>query len=90
MSQDWMNDPSLSKINTAKLEMLQSLAMQGSTKSSNDLLPFLMAASRNSRSNGMQFSPEEMDAVIAVMKKGKSPQETAKIERMLNLLKMMR
>lgn len=90
MSQDWTNDPSLSNINAAKLEMLQSLAMQGSGKNANDLLPFLMAASRSSKSKGMQFSKEEMDAVIGVMKKGKSPQEMAKIEKMLNLLKMMR
>ena len=90
MNQDWMNHPNLASIDAAKLQMLQSLAAQGSTKSQNEMLPFLMMAMQQSKKSGMSFSPEEMDMIVEVLKSGKSPQETAKIEKMLTLLKTMR
>lgn len=92
--QDWTKNPSLSGIDAEKLKMLNSIASQGSQKGMNELLPFLMSAvSQNeskSESGGMHFTPKEMDTIIEVLKMGKSPQETAKIERMMQIIRMMR
>ena len=57
-----------------------------------ELLPFLMSAvAQNQNQSGrMHFTQQEMDAIIQVLKIGKSPEETAKIERMLQLIKMLR
>ncbi len=90
MSQNWMNHPSLASIDAAKLQMLQSLASQGAQKGKQDLMPFLMMAMRQSRQKGMSFTPDEMNMIIEVMKSGKSPEETAQMDKMLNLLKMMK
>ncbi|MGI6017256.1 MAG: hypothetical protein ACOX8M_00380 [Marvinbryantia sp.] len=93
MAQDefsWMNDPSLKGIDTAKLQMLMQFAAQGKGKSQNDLLPFLMTAVKQSQSNGTSFSSQEADLIINVMKQGKSPEEIAKIDRMLTMLRQMR
>lgn len=87
--QDWMKDPSLSGIDPAKLAMLQSFANQGAGRSQNDLLPLLMSAASSSKKKGLQFTPDEIDMIINVMKMGKSPQEIAKIDKMLSLMKMM-
>lgn len=86
----WMNNPKLAGIDPAKLAMLQSMAAQGSSKNQNELLPFLMAAATNSQKSGMQFTPQEMDAIIEVLKKGKTQEEVSKINQMMNIMRMMK
>ena len=90
MAQEWMNDPTLAGIVPAKMALLNSLVQQGSKKNQNEMLAFLMSAAANSKRNGLQFSPGEMDMIAKVLKKGKSPQETAKMDRMLSMMKMLR
>lgn len=87
---DWTQNPNLKGIDPAKLSMLQTLAAQGSGKNQNELLPFLMAAASNSKKNGMQFTPQEMNLIIEVLKSGKSPEETARMDQMLNMMRMMK
>ena len=88
MDSDWMNNPNLAGIDPAKLAMLQSLASQGSQKSQKELLPFLMAAASSSQKNGTQFSRDEMDVIVEVLKSGKSREEAAKIDQMMQIMKM--
>ena len=90
MAPAWMNDPTLAGIDPAKMALLNSLVQQGSKKNQNEMLAFLMSAAANSKRNGLQFSPGEMDMIAKVLKKGKSPQETAKMDRMLSMMKMLR
>ena len=90
MAQEWMNDPTLAGIDPAKMALLNSLVQQGSKKNQNEMLAFLMSAAANSKRNGLQFSPGEMDMIAKSLKKGKSPQETAKMDRMLSMMKMLR
>ncbi len=86
----WMNNPNLKNIDPAKLQMLMSMSEQGAGKSQNDLLPFLMAAASQSKSQGMTFSPDETDAIIEVLKMGKSPEEIARIEKIRTMMKLMK
>ena len=72
----------------AKLAMLNSFAQQGSGKSPQELLPLLMAAASQSRAKGTRFSREEMDAIIQVLKAGKSPEETARMDKIIQMMKM--
>ena len=54
------------------------------------MLAFLMSAAANSKKYGLQFSPGEMDMITKVLKKGKSSQEIAKMDRILSMMKMLR
>lgn len=92
MDQSWMNHASLQGIDPAKLEMLSKMAAQGQeqTKSQADLMPFLMMSANSSKEKGMQFSGQEMDMIVEVLKMGKSPQEVAQMDKMLMLLKMLK
>ena len=92
MDQNWMNHASLQGIDPAKLQMLSQMAAQGQsqTKNQSDLMPFLMMAANSSKEKGMQFSGQEMDMIVEVLKMGKSPQEIAQMDKMLMLLKMMK
>ena len=76
----WTKDPSLAGLDPAKLAMLNSFAQQGAGKNPQELLPLLMAAASQSRAKGTRFSREEMDAIIQVLKAGKSPEETARMD----------
>ena len=42
MNDDWRNNPKLAGMDRSKLDMLQNLASQGSSKGANEMLPFLM------------------------------------------------
>ena len=86
----WMNHPNLNNIDHAKLQMLMSMSEQTAGKSQNDLLPFLMSAASQSRSNGMTFSPDETDTIIEVLKMGKSPEEIARIEKIRMMMKLLK
>ena len=83
----WINNPSLSNIDPAKLQMLASFAEQAQGKSQKELLPFLMAAASESRSGNMSFNSEEMNAVIQALKTGKSQQEIQKIDKLCAMIR---
>ena len=84
----WTKDPSLAGLDPAKLAMLNSFAQQDKKKNPQELLPLLMAAASQSRAKGTRFSREEMDAIIQVLKAGKSPEETARMDKIIQMMKM--
>lgn len=86
----WMNHPNLSGMDISKLAMLGALAEQGSKKSPQELLPFLMSIASQNQSKGIRFSNEEIDTIIQVLKAGKSPAEVQRMEQMIRMLKMLR
>ena len=96
MTQEWMKDSTLEGIDPAKMALLQSLIQQGSKKNQNEMLAFLMSAAANSKKNGLQFSPGEMDMITKVVEDEKetdpteSSQEIAKMDRILSMMKMLR
>lgn len=89
-NQNWINDPRLAGLDKNKLEMLQQLADQGSQKNQSDLMPFLMAAASSGKSNGINFSSDEINAIIEVIKMGKSPKEAARLDKIISIMRMMR
>lgn len=90
MSNDWKQDPKLSNIDSNKLDMLQMLAEQGKGKNISDMLPFLMSAAAQGKKSGLNFSPAERQIILDSLKKGKSPEETAKLDRIISLMGMIR
>lgn len=90
MNDDWRNNPKLNGMDKGKLDILQSLAQQGTGKSPADLLPFIMNAASQGKNAGLNFNPNEVDTIIEVLKMGKSPQEAAKLDQVVNLMKMIR
>ena len=90
MDTSWQNNPKLADMDKNKLEMLQNLAEQGTGKNASDMLPFLMNAATQGKNSGLRFSSEEISTVLEVLKKRKSPQEAAKLDRIVSLMRMIR
>ena len=86
----WTKNPALTTIDPAKLQMLTSLADQAKGKNQKELLSFLMSASAQTKENHMSFDQSEIDAVIRVMKEGKSPEEIQRIDRLIGLIRQFR
>ena len=55
MNDDWRNNPKLAGMDRSKLDMLQNLASQGSSKGANEMLPFLMSAAAQGNLMLMRF-----------------------------------
>ncbi len=89
MSNDWKDDPRLSQMDPQKLSMLQNMADQGLGKNPSELLPFIMGAAAQGKKSGLNFSSNEISTIIEVIKMGKSPAETARLDRIVNLMKMI-
>ena len=90
LEENWQDNPKLAGMDRSKLDMLQQMAQQGAGKSPSDLLPFFMNAAAKGKSAGLRFNPNEINTIIEVLKMGKSPQERAKLDQVVNLMKMMR
>lgn len=90
MEENWQDNPKLAGMDRSKLDMLQQMAQQGAGKSPSDLLSFIMNAAAKGKSAGLRFNPNEINTIIEVLKMGKSPQERAKLDQVVNLMKMMR
>lgn len=89
VSSSWMSDPRLSGMDKDKLEKLQEMANQGGEKNQSELMSFLMAAA-SGQSGKPQFAPDEMQLIIEVLKSGKSPKEQARINRVIQLMSLLR
>lgn len=85
----WVDHPNLAGLDPAKLAILNSFAQQGAGKSPQELFPLLMSAASQNRANGTRFSSEEISAIIEVLKTGKSPEEKARMDKIIQMMKLI-
>lgn len=90
LADDWRDNPKLAQMDKEKLDMLQNLAAQGSGKSMNELLPFIMGAAAQGKKGGLKFSSGEASTIIEVLKMGKTPEEAERLDKVVNLMRMIR
>lgn len=82
-----MSDPAVANIDKAKLEFLQALVFESQTLSKEQMLPFLMSVAKKGSDNHISFSDEEVDTIISVIRNYSTPEELAKIDKLLKLRK---
>lgn len=80
----WMNDPLLAGIDAEKLAFLQTMVFESQSLTPKELLAFLMNLSKKNK-HAVSFSKEEMDLIIAVLKKNSTPEELARIDKIMKL-----
>lgn len=83
MTNEWMKDESLKDIDPYKLEFLQALVFESSNLKKEQLLPFLMAVAKRGQDKKVSFSEEEIDAIVAVLKRHATPDELGKMNKVL-------
>ena len=83
MTNEWMKDESLKDIEPYKLEFLQALVFESSSLKKEQLMPFFMAVMKKGQEKKVSFSDEEINAIVAVLKKHATPEEIGKIEKIM-------
>jgi len=85
MQNDWMKEESLKDIEPYKLDFLQALLFESSNLKKEQMLPFLMAVAKRGQEKKVTFSDEEINKIVAVLKKHATPEELVKIEKVMAL-----
>lgn len=86
---DLINNPSLKDINPQKLQILNEVLSNAAGKTTNELLPYFMAASKQADSKGMSFSNQETDLIINLLTQNMNEAEKARINSIRRLTMLM-
>ena len=78
-----MDEPSCNEINRPSLIRLAAQQTQG--KTGRNLAPVMLSLITNANRKGLRFTPEEVSLILEVLKEGKSPEEQAQIDRMMEM-----
>lgn len=79
----WMSDPLVKEIPAKKLQFLEQLFAQGQGKSQKEMMAYLMPAMKRAKQENLTFTPQEVSAAIAAIKKHSSAEELKKIDKIL-------
>ena len=85
MQNDWMKEESLKDIAPYKLDFLQALLFESNNLKKEQMLPFLMAVAKRGQEKKVSFSDDEINKIVAVLKKYATPEELSKIEKVMAL-----
>ena len=84
----WMTDQRLHQIAPHKLDFLQKLVFEMQELSDQDKLPFLMALATSTKKHPVNFSKEEIELLISVLKEYSSEEEMQKMNKVLAMFQM--
>lgn len=85
MQNDWIKEDSLKDIDPYKLDFLQALFFESKNLKKEQMLPFLMAVAKRGQEKNVTFTEDEINKIVAVLKEHASPEELAKIEKVMAL-----
>lgn len=83
--EDLASNPLLKDINPQKMQILGEILSQAGNKSTNELLPYFMAASQKANSMGVAFSNQETDLIIDLLTQNMSDAEKARVNSIRKL-----
>lgn len=90
MNPDFISNQKLSGISPEKLNFLLSFANQNKTGNAKEMSSLVTDAVQSAQKENINFSPDETDLVIEVLKQNMSPEERRKAEQLLTLMKRMK
>ncbi len=79
----WMSDSLVKDIPRKKLEFLSRMFTEGHGKSQKEMMAFMMPLMKKAKQENLTFTPQEMSAAIAAIKKYSSPDELKQIDKIL-------
>ncbi|MCM1187811.1 MAG: hypothetical protein NC541_00760 [bacterium] len=80
---EWMSDPLVREIPEKKLRFLGEMMTAGQGKSQKELMAFLMPMMKRAKQENLTFTPQEMSAAIAAVKKHSTKSELEQIDKIL-------
>lgn len=83
----WMNDPLVKDISPEKLSFLEKMFEKSQGKSQKELMGSLIPLMKQAQQEHLTFTPAEMNAAISAVKKHSTPEEIAKMDKILEKAK---
>lgn len=90
MNANWMQDSELSNISKEKLMLINSFLTDTSRMSQKEMMMFIMNVMKKCKQQNITFSKEEMEQIMAVVRKHATPDEIAKIDKVMKMQNMMK
>ncbi len=90
MDANWMQDDELSNISKDKLMLINSFLTDTSRMSQKEMMMFIMNVVKKCKEQNIQFSKEEMEQIMTVVKKHATPDEITKIDKVMKMQHMMK
>ena len=81
------NNPLLQGMSPEKLQFLANFANSSKPTDIKDMMPFLMASANTAKQNNIQFNDGETDLLVSILKQNMSPEEAAKADKLLALMR---
>ena len=79
----WMADPLVKDIPEQKLLFLGQMFAEGQGKTQKEMMAFLMPMMKKAKQENLTFTPQEMSAAIAAIKKHSTEDELKQIDKIL-------
>lgn len=80
---EWMDDDLVKDISQEKLDFLSKLFADSQGKNQKELMMMLMPLMKQAKNKNLAFTPAEMNAAIAAVKKYSTQEELSKIDNIL-------
>ena len=90
MDANWMQDEELSSISKDKLMLINSFLTDTSKMSQKEMMMFIMNIIKKCKEQNISFSKEEMTHIMEVVRKHATPEEIAKIDKVMKMQHMMK
>jgi hypothetical protein len=90
MNANWMQDDELSNISKEKLLLINSFLTDTGKMNQKEMMMFIMNLIKKCKQQNIQFSKEEMEQIMAVVKKHATPDELVKIDKIMKMQNMMK
>lgn len=78
-----------SKLDERKAKLLEEFAKMAQGKSTEELLPLMLAFSNKAKSEKIKFSKDEMSVMFEQMKNNMSPEEQQKAEVLIKMASVL-
>lgn len=84
------NNPNLNSMDPEKLNFLMNFAMQNPSGDSKQMASTLMNAATSAKNKGVDFTSDETEVLVELLKQNMSPDEQKKADQIMLLMKNMR
>ena len=84
---EWMSDPLVKDIPQKKLDFLGKMFDEGLGKSQKEMMAFMMPMLKRAKQENLIFTPQELNAAIAAIRKHSSAEELSQIDKILEKTK---
>ena len=81
------NNANFANISPEKIDFLMKFAAQNKTGNAKEMSNMVMGAVNTSKQEGIQFTPNETDLIIEILKQNMTPEEQRKADQLLMLMR---